>query len=127
MLEDESGRVRLVGRGIGQAQGTFVTGTIMAALGAELPSGDFEVLEYCFPGAPDQIKPTGTATPTRTGDNQQNQPQDSWLAIVSGLEFGNANAAADVRVQLLADWLLGEVGGKEVSERAGKANDYVGH
>lgn len=110
MLEDESGRVRLVGRGIEQAQGTFVTGTIMAALGAELPSGDFQVLDYCFAGAPEQeLKDQGN-------DSKMDMDHSAeWIAIVSGLEMGNANAAADVRVQMLADWLVGEAGGDEVS------------
>lgn len=120
MLEDESGRVRLVGRGIDEARGTFVTGTIMAALGAELPSGDFEVLEYCFAGSP-------PAAPSAKGEGQQKgkgkaksdddgDGDDEWVALVSGLEMGARDDAADVRVQMLGEWLSGEVGADEVSQ-----------
>lgn len=48
MLEDESGRIRLVGDNIKGAG--LVTGIIIAVLGMETPEGDFEVLDYCFPG-----------------------------------------------------------------------------
>ncbi|BGP21411.1 DNA polymerase delta subunit 2 [Rhodotorula toruloides] len=98
MLEDESGRVRLVGSKVDDAEGTFVTGTTMAALGAEMASGDFEVFEYCFAGMPDQppLKPA-----TREGE---------WVALASGMEMGTASDVADVRAELLSEWLLGEAG-----------------
>jgi len=48
MLEDESGRIRLVGEKIKEAG--LVTGIIIAVLGMETPGGDFEVVDYCFPG-----------------------------------------------------------------------------
>ncbi len=48
MLEDESGRIKIVGEGIKEAG--LVTGVIMAALGMETPSGEFEVIDYCFAG-----------------------------------------------------------------------------
>jgi len=46
MLEDESGRIRLVGDRLKEAR--LVTGVIMSALGMETPGGDFEVIDYCF-------------------------------------------------------------------------------
>jgi DNA polymerase delta subunit 2 len=48
MLEDESGRIRLVGE-ILQGQ-NLVTGVIIGALGAETAEGDFKVVDICFPG-----------------------------------------------------------------------------
>lgn len=48
MLEDESGRICLVGEQI-QSSGV-VTGVILGALGVETNSGDFEVIDYCFAG-----------------------------------------------------------------------------
>ena len=48
MLEDESGRIRLVGNPVLTA--TLVTGVIMGALGMETANGDFEVIDYCFAG-----------------------------------------------------------------------------
>lgn len=32
-----------------------MTGVIMAALGMETPSGDFEVIDICFAGMPDKL------------------------------------------------------------------------
>ena len=48
MLEDESGRVRLVGERLKYAQ--LVTGVIIGALGIETGGGDFEVVDFCFAG-----------------------------------------------------------------------------
>jgi len=48
MIEDESGRIRLVGDALKGKN--LVTGVIISALGAETPEGDFEVVDICFPG-----------------------------------------------------------------------------
>jgi DNA polymerase delta subunit 2 len=48
MLEDESGRIRLVGDRIREA--FLVTGVVIAALGLETPNGDFEVIDICCAG-----------------------------------------------------------------------------
>jgi DNA polymerase delta subunit 2 len=76
----------------------------MAALGAETASGDFEVFEYVYAGMPDQPSPPG-------GDEEG---EGEWVALASGLEMGNANEVADVRAELLSEWLTGEAGDEEV-------------
>ena len=48
MLEDESGRIRLIGKILEDTQ--LVTGVIVGVLGAETSSGDFEAIDLCFPG-----------------------------------------------------------------------------
>jgi DNA polymerase delta subunit 2 len=48
LLEDESGRIKLVGDRITAER--LVTGVIVAALGIETPSGDFEVVDLCTAG-----------------------------------------------------------------------------
>lgn len=48
MLEDESGRIRLVGERLKSAR--LVTGVIIGALGAETTNGDFEVVDICYAG-----------------------------------------------------------------------------
>jgi DNA polymerase delta subunit 2 len=48
MLEDESGRIRLVGEVL--KGNNLVTGVIIGALGAETAEGDFKVVDICFPG-----------------------------------------------------------------------------
>ncbi|ORY43933.1 DNA polymerase alpha/epsilon subunit B-domain-containing protein [Leucosporidium creatinivorum] len=123
MLEDESGRVRLVGKGIADAAGTFVTGTIMAALGAETPSGDFEVLEFCFAGLPPQadVKPVSSAQANGKGKEEDGE----WVALLSGLEMGSGNAEQEARCMMLAEWLSGEVGGDEDREEAIKVSRVI--
>ena len=48
MLEDESGRIRLIGKILNDTQ--LVTGVIVGVLGAETSNGDFEAIDLCFPG-----------------------------------------------------------------------------
>ncbi len=55
MLEDESGRIRLVGDVLKGKN--LVTGIIIGALGAETPEGDFEVVDICFTGLAPQAYP----------------------------------------------------------------------
>lgn len=45
-LEDESGRVKLFGKGL--EGNSLVTGVVACFLGYETPQGDFEVVEVCF-------------------------------------------------------------------------------
>lgn len=52
MLEDESGRIRLVGAPLKSVR--LVTGVIMGALGIETANGDFEVASLCFADLPPQ-------------------------------------------------------------------------
>ncbi|SCV67344.1 BQ2448_5990 [Microbotryum intermedium] len=111
MLEDESGRVRLVGPAIERAAGTFVTGTIMAALGKELPSGDFHVTDFCYAGLPPPAPIT--EDPDAMNILDEDRPSE-WVAIVSGLEMGDGDRTQEMRRELLVEYLLGELGGNEV-------------
>ncbi|KAM0753286.1 hypothetical protein T439DRAFT_378985 [Meredithblackwellia eburnea MCA 4105] len=113
MLEDESGRIRLVGDRVLKGGGAFVTGTIMAALGAETASGDFEVFEVCYAGVPAQppLKPT-----TEEGE---------WVALISGLNMGGSDVAEDVRTSLLSEWLVGELGDDEDAQEASKVTRVI--
>lgn len=53
MLEDESGRIRLVGEAL--KTNRVVTGVIAGALGMETPNGEFEVVDMCFADLPPQV------------------------------------------------------------------------
>ena len=65
MLEDESGRLQLVGEALRRSideeasesgwGDLLVTGVIMAALGIETSSGEFKVKDVCFAGMPDML------------------------------------------------------------------------
>lgn len=60
MLEDESGRIQLVGERVRGAR--LVTGVIIGALGAETANGDFEVIDICYPGMAPQVNQEGAET-----------------------------------------------------------------
>lgn len=55
MLEDESGRIRLVGERVTKAR--LVTGVILGVLGVETPNGEFEVVDLCTAGMAPQTRP----------------------------------------------------------------------
>lgn len=54
-------------------------------------------------------QPSSSAAPKRDATEE-----DAYVALISGLELGINDAAADFRVGLLAEWLLGESGSEEV-------------
>lgn len=83
----------------------------MGALGAETPSGDFEVLEFCYAGLPPQAPLASTSKSKDMKDDSEGE----WVALISGLELGGATDSADTRTMLLAEWLVGELGDEEVS------------
>lgn len=66
MLEDESGRICLVGDRIRSA--CLVTGVILGALGIETHNGDFEVVDLCYPGMAPQPSAGMWPAPTVNGD-----------------------------------------------------------
>jgi DNA polymerase delta subunit 2 len=54
MLEDESGRIRLVGERVSKA--LLVTGVIVAVLGVETSNCEFEVVDLCAAGLAPQTR-----------------------------------------------------------------------
>ncbi|KAI8064736.1 DNA polymerase alpha/epsilon subunit B-domain-containing protein [Gongronella butleri] len=97
-LEDESGRVRLIGARLDKE--LLVTGMIVGVLGKEEPvTGAFEVIEVCYPGLPKQ-NPLPKAS------------KDKYVAIVSGLNIGD-HADADLKIQLMLEYITGELGSSE--------------
>jgi DNA polymerase delta subunit 2 len=96
----------------------------MAALGMETTSGDFEVIDLCFAGLPDIAKPeAGPSNANGSTKGKERAKEDpgaekeekTWVALASGLSVGSQEAPADFKVQLLAEWLMGETGGVSVS------------
>ncbi|GAA5896256.1 DNA-directed DNA polymerase delta subunit POL31 [Sporobolomyces salmoneus] len=122
MLEDESGRVRLVGTKIIEQSGSFVTGTIIACLGAETSSGDFEVFEFIYCGMPPQSQAKSTPT---TMEDDDGEGEGEWVALASGMEMGNEQMVGDLKSELLVEWLNGEIGDQEDSEEATKISRLV--
>ncbi|CCM02879.1 uncharacterized protein FIBRA_04993 [Fibroporia radiculosa] len=121
-LEDESGRIVLVGAPLRAAQ--LVTGVVLGVLGAETNGGEFEVIDVCYAGmAPqpdsdvswEQSGATGAADAMDVdGAPRQiqieGQETDEWIALVSGLEIG-ASSPADAQIQMMVEYLAGEAGG----------------
>lgn len=105
-MEDESGRIRLSGDKISTMP--LVSGVVMGALGVETNSGDFEVLDICYPGPAPQ-EPT---VDNHTKDHMDLDGTSEWIALVSGLNIGSPNAAADLRITMLVEYLLSEAGSR---------------
>ncbi|PCH38349.1 hypothetical protein WOLCODRAFT_149286 [Wolfiporia cocos MD-104 SS10] len=125
-LEDESGRVTLVGERLKSAQ--LVTGVVIAALGMETSGGEFEVIDVCFAGMAPQPgvdrswgdvrnmkKPEDDSMDV---DTVPEAPQEEWIALVSGLDVG-APSSGDAQIQMLVEYLTGEAG--DASDQAGAA------
>lgn len=97
ILEDEFGRVRLVGSKISQE--FLVTGCVIGVLGFEIQDGNFQVIDICLPGMPCQ--------------NLISHPTDvkihKYVALVSGLNI-TGNACDSLTLFLLAEYLNGEMG-----------------
>ncbi|KAK7043698.1 DNA polymerase delta small subunit Cdc1 [Paramarasmius palmivorus] len=103
MLEDESGRIRLVGDCIKKAR--LVTGVILGALGMETPNGEFEVVDICYPGmAPN---PTEEETEDKMNVDDASEQTDEWIAAISGLDIGSPSSS-DAKIHMLIEYLTGE-------------------
>ena len=144
MLEDESGRIRLVGDHIRKAR--LVTGIIIGALGAETANGDFEVVDICYPGMAPQpssesevaeqqdkmevdSKCRGTSSDHRalikSLDLSPASPStNEWIAVVSGLDIGSPSPS-DAQIQMLAEYLTGEGGGAKEQVSAARISRLI--
>ncbi|ORX57896.1 hypothetical protein BCR36DRAFT_580462 [Piromyces finnis] len=100
LIEDESGRMTLIGDKTNTMD--IMTGTVIGVLGLENKHGEFELLDYCLPGFPERIP---QKLPTAEVDS--NEPK--YIAFLSGLEIGN-EAYDSLKTQLLFEYLTGELG-----------------
>ncbi|PVG04154.1 hypothetical protein CPB86DRAFT_803688 [Serendipita vermifera] len=104
ILEDESGRIFLTGDVIPEAN--LVTGLVVAVLGAETAAGEFRVQDVCYPGA----APQASVQETKSRASMEIDNGNQWVAMVSGLNVGLPSSSADLKINLLVEYLLGEVG-----------------
>ena len=116
MLEDDSGRIRLVGDVLKNY--FLVTGCIIAVMGTENVNGEFEVIDLKFADLPPQpdrwslSKPAkGIKKNTKVKDEDvemvDSQPSKK-IAIISGLEFSGTDTSYAMELNLLLEFLLGE-------------------
>jgi DNA polymerase delta subunit 2 len=122
MLEDESGRIRLVGDILKDV--ILVTGCIVAVMGTENVNGELEVFDLKFPDLPPQPERWAVSKPpVINGASRSKKPRDEdeemadaaqpkrsggKVAIVSGLGFSGQDASHALELDLLLEYLLGE-------------------
>ncbi|KAI9463390.1 DNA polymerase alpha/epsilon subunit B-domain-containing protein [Russula earlei] len=123
MLEDESGRIRLIGKILEDTP--LVTGVIVGVLGAETSSGDFEAIDLCFPGMAPQDDDgmdiddfPGTSTDSDSG------ARDGYIAFVSGLDVGSS-PRSEAQTQVLVEYLSGACGGLDDQRFASQISRLV--
>ncbi|KAI2641640.1 DNA polymerase alpha/epsilon subunit B-domain-containing protein [Hypomontagnella submonticulosa] len=123
-LEDESGRIRLVGNVLNSV--ILVTGCIIAVMGSENVNGELEVIDLKFPDlAPQPDRWALSKPPTTNGSmkgaskpsikdedaemtDSQSKGSGGKIAIVSGLGFSGSDASHAIELSLLLEYLLGE-------------------
>ena len=124
MLEDESGRLRLVGAPL--EINMLVTGCIVAVMGTENVDGDFEVVDLKVPDLPRQPQrwERDEASEVLANGNGKSNPRTEKkqkkagkVAIVSGLSISSDEGDTLTR-DLLMEFLLGETGGTSGQEQA---------
>lgn len=119
MLEDDSGRLRLTGDLLKSHM--LVTGCIVAVMGTENASGDFEVIDMKFADLPPQpdrwalTNPTATNGGKKTAKGEDVEMADASspgsggkIAIVSGLNFSGDDTSYALELNVLLEYLLGE-------------------
>lgn len=116
MLEDDSGRVRLVGDLLNDIP--LVTGCIIAVMGTENTNGEFEVIDLKVPDLGPQPERWALSKPPPKSEDTEmtDSPSQSGgkkIAIVSGLSFSGTEASYDLELNLLLEYLLGEALGPD--------------
>lgn len=122
MLEDDSGRLRLTGDILKSF--TLVTGCIVAVMGTENASGDFEIIDVKIADLPPQpgrwslSKPPAPSSADKSKKKQSEEDIDMTdssspgtggkIAIVSGLNFSDNDTSYALELNLLLEYLLGE-------------------
>lgn len=122
MLEDDSGRIRVVGDMLKTIH--LVTGCIMAVMGTENANGELEIIDIKFADLPPQPERWTLTEPATTngGSKKKGKAVDeddemtdssparsgNKIAIVSGLFFSGDDASYALELDLLLEYLLGE-------------------
>ncbi|KAK0665580.1 DNA polymerase alpha/epsilon subunit B-domain-containing protein [Cercophora samala] len=109
MLEDDSGRIRLVGEPLKNY--FLVTGCIIAVMGTENANGEFEVLDLKFADLPPQ-PPRWDLSDKKPKSEDVSMVDVSApskkIAIVSGLEFSGVSTAYSAELKVLKEYLAAQ-------------------
>ena len=103
-LEDESGRICITGARL--LSDTLCTGIVMAVLGTETSSGDFEVIDIIYPA---DCRAMTTQSPTIISEFNTQTSQDQYIAVVSGLEI-EGKITVPTQLSMLVQYLTGQLG-----------------
>ena len=130
MLEDESGRLRLIGNMLQTSM--LVTGCIVAVMGTENANGDFEVVDMKVPDLPRQPQrwereDSDAALASGSGNSKgktEGRHTGGKVAILSGLEI-NADDADSLAIDLLMEFLVGENCNELTQKDAGKISRLI--
>lgn len=112
MLEDDSGRIQLVGDKLKDLP--LVTGCIIAVMGTETASGELDVAGIKFADLPPQPERWSLSKPPKSNDEDvamsgAGAPSGGpKVALVSGLSFSGKDASHAAQLTLLLEFLLGE-------------------
>lgn len=126
MLEDESGRLRLIGTPLQLT--LLVTGCVIAVMGTENANGEFEVVDLKYPDLPWQPqrweRDDGLVAVSNGNGTSQVKPQDKRVgggkvAIISGLGI-SGDEADTLTLDLFMEYLLGEACGRSTQNDVGK-------
>lgn len=108
VLEDEGARVKLGGRAVLVPH--LVTGVVMACKGRVVHGGEFEADEVCFPAAAPQrsVVPSSSSSGNTAGGAAA---APKYVALVSGLGVGDPAACPPIKLELMLDYITGNLGG----------------
>jgi DNA polymerase delta subunit 2 len=123
MLEDESGRLRVVGEAL---DSSYVTGCVLAALGTEQADGTFQVIATQYADLPRQPQrwERDDSELAVTKKPIPKREKSGKLAIVSGLEL-TGTGDDDIALDLLVEYLTGEAGGSPDQTNASKISRLI--
>lgn len=125
MLEDESGRLRLIGTPLQISM--LVTGCIIAVMGTENSNGDFEIVDLRVPDLPRQpqrwerddssAELANGGTKAKMNDKEK-RIEGGRIAFVSGLSI-SGDEADTMAMDLFMEYLLGEACGPSTQSEVG--------
>lgn len=131
MLEDESGRLRLIGTPL--QINMLVTGCIIAVMGTENANGDFEIVDMKIPDLPrqpqrwerDVVAAELANGNGKSKDEAQKEQQDgNKIAILSGLGI-NGDEGDSLTLDILMEYLLGEACGQSTQKTVTKISRLI--
>lgn len=121
-IEDQSGRVKLVGdaiRGGTALRSMLITGVVAAVLGTETRAGDFDVVDAVFASLPAPSPSKFLASAKNGAAKHQDAAKEQWVVLMSGLAIGGEAALeSELSMQLLVEYLTGELGSDDERQSA---------